>query len=254
MIAWCTTRSAKQGRPIALIADEPYRQIVYDGVEVPWPVQHYPHTVHVTSFSKDLALPGERIGYVAFNPASEDAEPLWRAMVFGMRALGFVNAPAIQQRLIAELLDVRVDMTGYTEPKAKFVRQPGPGFKGNRQQQFEGSFRVFHGERDAVVTVVEGHPGHPAAKVHVGGDGCDPVDQGRHDGRVVGSGAFDHDQLQVGDVAIGGRGDGRRGGVAVLVAGAELCVGRSQGRDLGCRERSVSHRQLIDTTGEWIGG
>jgi aspartate aminotransferase len=113
--------SEKQGRPIALISDEPYREIVYDGVEVPWPVNHYRHTVHVTSFSKDLALPGERIGYVAFNPASEDAAPLWRAMVFCMRALGFVNAPAIQQRLIATLLDVRVDLSGYVDKRQRLL-------------------------------------------------------------------------------------------------------------------------------------
>ena len=113
--------SEAQGRPIALISDEPYRQIVYDDVEVPWPVNHYRHTVHVTSFSKDLALPGERIGYVAFNPASEDAAPLWRAMVFCMRALGFVNAPAIQQRLIATLLDVRVDLSGYVDKRQRLL-------------------------------------------------------------------------------------------------------------------------------------
>ena len=113
--------SRAQGRPIALISDEPYREIVYDGVEVPWPVQHYQHTIHVTSFSKDLALPGERIGYVALNPASEDAADLWRALVFGMRALGFVNAPAIQQRLVAGLLGVSVDMSGYTEKRARLL-------------------------------------------------------------------------------------------------------------------------------------
>jgi len=113
--------SAKQGRPVALVSDEPYRAITYDGVQVPWPVHHYRHTVHVTSFSKDLALPGERIGYVAFNPASEDAKPLVTAMVFGMRALGFVNAPALQQRLVAALLDVKVDTAGYAAKRRRLL-------------------------------------------------------------------------------------------------------------------------------------
>jgi aspartate aminotransferase len=133
--------SEKQGRPIALISDEPYREIVYDGVEVPWPVNHYRHTIHVTSFSKDLALPGERIGYVAFNPASEDASDLWRAMVFGMRALGFVNAPAIQQRLIAGLLDVRVDMSGYTEKRQRLLDALDAG--GYEVVRPDGAFYLF---------------------------------------------------------------------------------------------------------------
>jgi aspartate aminotransferase len=113
--------SRAQGRPFYLISDEPYRAIAYEGVEVPWPVNHYPDTVHITSFSKDLALPGERIGYVALNPASEEAEMLWRAMVFGMRALGYVNAPAIQQRLIAPLLDVQVDIEPYAARRQRLL-------------------------------------------------------------------------------------------------------------------------------------
>ncbi len=133
--------SERQGRPIALISDEPYREIVYDGVEVPWPVNHYRHSVHVTSFSKDLALPGERIGYVAFNPASEDAVDLWRAMVFGMRALGFVNAPAIQQRLVAGLLDVRVDVAGYAEKRGRLLDALDAG--GFDVVRPEGAFYLF---------------------------------------------------------------------------------------------------------------
>ena len=108
-----TAASERYGRPIYLISDEPYRAIVYDGVDVPWPVRTYRDTLHVTSFSKDLAMPGERIGYVAVNPASEGARELAAAFTFTNRILGFVNAPAFQQRLVEGLLDVQVDMTGY---------------------------------------------------------------------------------------------------------------------------------------------
>lgn len=113
--------SRAQGRPVYLISDEPYRAIVYDGAPVPWPVRHYPETLHVTSFSKDLALPGERIGYLAVNPASRDAARLVGAFTFANRILGFVNAPALQQRLVEGLLDVRVDLEGYARRRARLL-------------------------------------------------------------------------------------------------------------------------------------
>lgn len=114
VLAEALERASKaQGRPVWLIADEPYRAIVYDGLEVPWPVRHYRDTIHVTSFSKDLALPGERIGYLAVNPASPEAEALVGAATFATRILGFVNAPALQQRLVEGLLDVHVDLAPY---------------------------------------------------------------------------------------------------------------------------------------------
>jgi len=113
--------SAAQGRPVYLVSDEPYRAIAYDDVEVPWPVRHYAETLHVTSFSKDLAMPGERIGYVAVNPAARDAEALVGAFTFTNRILGFVNAPALQQRLVEGLLDVRVDLRGYESKRARLL-------------------------------------------------------------------------------------------------------------------------------------
>jgi aspartate aminotransferase len=110
--------SKTQGRPVWLISDEPYRAVVYDGAVVPWPVHHYRDTVHVTSFSKDLALPGERIGYLAVNPASPDAESLVAACTFANRILGFVNAPALQQRLVEGLLDVSIDVAPFARHRA----------------------------------------------------------------------------------------------------------------------------------------
>ncbi len=110
--------SKDQGRPVYLVTDEPYRAISYDGVHVPWVQKHYRDTIHVTSFSKDLAMPGERIGYIAVNPASEGSDQMTAAFTFANRVLGFVNAPALQQLLVQELLDVTVDMAGYEAKRA----------------------------------------------------------------------------------------------------------------------------------------
>lgn len=110
--------SKAQGRPVWLISDEPYRAITYDGASVPWPVTLYRDTIHVTSFSKDLALPGERIGYLAVNPASPEADALVSACTFANRILGFVNAPALQQRLVEGLLDVTIDVAPYARRRA----------------------------------------------------------------------------------------------------------------------------------------
>ncbi len=133
--------SAGRERPILLLSDEPYRAIVYDGVDVPWPVNHYPATVHVTSFSKDLALPGERIGYVAIPPRLEGAETLVRAVVFSMRALGFVNAPALQQRLVETLLEVTVDVTRYDRTRRRILAALDAS--GIEVVRPEGAFYVF---------------------------------------------------------------------------------------------------------------
>ncbi|MHC5010545.1 MAG: pyridoxal phosphate-dependent aminotransferase [Planctomycetota bacterium] len=133
--------SHKHGRPIYLVSDEPYRAIAYDGVEVPWPVVHYPETLHVTSFSKDLAMPGERIGYVAVNPASDGAAELCGAFTFANRILGFVNAPAFQQRLVEGLLDVQVDMAGYAEKRARLLEALEAG--GYDVVRPDGAFYIF---------------------------------------------------------------------------------------------------------------
>ena len=136
-----TRASKKVGRPIYLISDEPYRAITYDGVDVPWPVKSYRDTLHVTSFSKDLAIPGERIGYVAVNPASDDALGLAGAFTFANRILGFVNAPALQQRLIEDLLDVTVDMTGYIRKRRVLLEAlEGAGYECVRP---DGAFYMF---------------------------------------------------------------------------------------------------------------
>jgi aspartate aminotransferase len=105
--------SNKQGRPIYLISDEPYRKIVYDGISVPSIFDVYNESFVVTSFSKDLSLPGERIGYCAANPEISDKEMILSGLVFCNRILGYVNAPALMQRVVARLLEEHVDISQY---------------------------------------------------------------------------------------------------------------------------------------------
>ncbi|OAT81327.1 pyridoxal phosphate-dependent aminotransferase [Desulfotomaculum copahuensis] len=105
------------GTTIYLISDEPYAKIVYDGVEVPSVFQAYRNSILVTSHSKDLALPGERIGYIAVHPQMPDAGLLVEGLVFCNRTLGFVNAPALMQRLITGLQQEKVDIGAYREKR-----------------------------------------------------------------------------------------------------------------------------------------
>ncbi len=106
-------RAAKRvGHPIYLLSDEPYRKISYDQ-EVVSPLAIYRDCVLCTSHSKDLGLPGERIGAAAVHPEAADRELLVQAMTFAIRTLGFVNAPALMQHAVAELQDVTVDIDHY---------------------------------------------------------------------------------------------------------------------------------------------
>jgi aspartate aminotransferase len=108
-----TSKSKQLGRAITLISDEPYRGIVYDGVTVPSVLNAYPNSMVVTSFSKDLSLPGERLGYIAMNPAMENAQQTYDGLVLCNRILGFVNAPALMQRAVQLCLDDIVDIGVY---------------------------------------------------------------------------------------------------------------------------------------------
>ena len=104
---------ARHGTEIVIVSDEPYRRIVFDGASVPFPQAHYPHVITATSHSKDLALPGERIGFAAVSPRMPDAGLTVDGLIFANRVLGFVNAPALMQRAAAALQGVAVDIGGY---------------------------------------------------------------------------------------------------------------------------------------------
>ena len=106
-------RSAEFGRVIYLVSDEPYRQLNYTGEPIPPIFPAYRHSVVVGSFSKTLSLAGERIGYLAANPAIEGVEELMGGLVLANRILGFVNAPAIGQKILQTAAREGIDVAVY---------------------------------------------------------------------------------------------------------------------------------------------
>jgi aspartate aminotransferase len=108
-----TDHSKKIGRTIYLLSDEPYSKLVYDGVTVPSIFQSYPNSMLITSHSKDLSLPGERIGFIAVNPRMGHLKEMADGLTFCNRILGFVNAPALMQRILPYLDGVSVNVGEY---------------------------------------------------------------------------------------------------------------------------------------------
>ncbi len=106
-------KSAEFGTRIFLIADEPYREIVYDGVTVPYPMNYYDDVVVCYSYSKSLSLPGERIGYIALSPKAMDKEKLYAAICGAGRALGYVCAPSLFQKVVEKCIDAKPDVSAY---------------------------------------------------------------------------------------------------------------------------------------------
>ncbi len=114
-------KSAEYGHAIYLIADEPYRELVYGDVKVPYLMSYYENTFVCYSWSKALSLPGERIGYIAVNPAMQDAETLYLAVCGAGRSLGFVCAPSLFQQVVGKNIDVTVDVNVYKENRDLLV-------------------------------------------------------------------------------------------------------------------------------------
>ena len=106
-------KSAETGQAIYLVSDDPYKKIVYDGVETPNIFEFYDDSVYITSHSKDLAVPGERIGFVVAHPNCRDLKNLMNGLIFCNRVLGFVNAPALIQRAVKDIQHVSVDVEQY---------------------------------------------------------------------------------------------------------------------------------------------
>lgn len=101
------------GHPIYVIADEPYRELVYDGDEVPYIPSIIKNSIYMYSFSKTLSLPGERIGYMALSKRMDYYEEMIGAMVVANRCLGYINAPSLFQLVVSRCLDVDVDLEFY---------------------------------------------------------------------------------------------------------------------------------------------
>ncbi len=114
-------KSSRYGHVIYLVSDEPYRKIVYDDCQVPCVFQHYPNSLIASSYSKELSLPGERIGFVALGPRVEEASQVVDALTLSNRILGFVNAPALMQRLIVGLQGVCIDVDIYKRKRDRLV-------------------------------------------------------------------------------------------------------------------------------------
>jgi aspartate aminotransferase len=110
------------GTEIFLVSDEPYRKILFDGVEYPQIFDHHVRSIVVTSHSKDLALPGERIGFIAVCPKYEERAELVEGLTFCNRTLGFVNAPALMQHIVSRLQSVTIDVRQY-QAKRDFLLQ-----------------------------------------------------------------------------------------------------------------------------------
>ena len=122
LAALLEAHTRKIGRPVYLVSDEPYRFLTYDGVTVPPILPLYPYSIVIGSFSKNLSLAGERVGYLAVAPAMAGVERLIAGVIMTNRILGFVNAPAIGQRLLAAALGNEVDVGIYRERRDAMAR------------------------------------------------------------------------------------------------------------------------------------
>jgi len=132
---------ANQGQSIFLISDEPYREIVYEGIEVPSILKNYSNSIITTSFSKTLSIPGERIGYIAVNPQITEFNLLMGGLTLSNRILGFVNAPALMQRVVAMLNNSSVNIAEYK--KKRDLLSKGLSDAGYKFIPPEGAFYLF---------------------------------------------------------------------------------------------------------------
>ncbi|MDR0238733.1 MAG: pyridoxal phosphate-dependent aminotransferase [Deltaproteobacteria bacterium] len=133
--------SERNGRPIFLFSDEPYRFLAFDGAQAPSVLPLYPYAVLGSSFSKNLSMPGERLGYLALSADMEKREQLMAALTMTNRTLGFVNPPVVAQHLMAAALGSQVDVRIYERRRnamANVLTEAGYGFR-----MPEGAFYFF---------------------------------------------------------------------------------------------------------------
>jgi aspartate aminotransferase len=134
-------KSNELKKTIYLVSDEPYSEIVYDNVTVPNIFSAYKNSIIAYSYSKTLSLPGERIGYIAVNPEIEEAAELLNALILCTRISGFVNAPALMQRVVARLQDVKVDVDVYKRKRDLLCT--GLKKAGYKFEKPQGAFYLF---------------------------------------------------------------------------------------------------------------
>ena len=134
-------KSQEFGHPIYIVSDEPYRELVYGGVEVPFIPTIYPNTVVCYSYSKSLSLPGERIGYVYVPQQATDAAALYAAVAGAARAMGHVCAPSLWQKVIARCVHLRPDLEAYD--KNRKALRDGLAAMGYEVANPDGAFYLF---------------------------------------------------------------------------------------------------------------
>ncbi|MCL2176013.1 MAG: aminotransferase class I/II-fold pyridoxal phosphate-dependent enzyme, partial [Treponema sp.] len=130
----------KTGRFPYLVSDEPYREIAYIDA-VPPVLCCYPESIVITSYSKSLSLPGERIGFIAVSPEISGKEDLLNGLIYTIRILGFVNAPALMQRIVACLTEEKVDVSVYARRRDAFMKVLDEA--GIEYLKPEGAFYLF---------------------------------------------------------------------------------------------------------------
>ena len=141
LAALLTRKSQQYGHPIYIVADEPYRELVYGGVEVPFIPTIYPNTLVCYSYSKSLSLPGERIGYVYVPQQAEDHGALYAAIAGASRAAGHVCAPSLWQKVIARCATLRPDLESYDRNRrALYDGLTGLGYEVAKP---DGAFYLF---------------------------------------------------------------------------------------------------------------
>jgi aspartate aminotransferase len=133
--------SKKMSKTLYLVSDEPYRKIVYDDFEVPSIFEAYPNSIVATSYSKDISLPGERLGYLAVHPQADGVRDLLGGFVLANRILGFVNAPALMQRVVTHLQGACVDVKVYQARRDLFCQ--GLADAGYELVKPRGAFYLF---------------------------------------------------------------------------------------------------------------
>ncbi|PON18862.1 aspartate aminotransferase [Candidatus Entotheonella serta] len=134
-------KQADFGTEIYLVSDEPYKKLIYDGAVYPDVYAHYANSLVVTSHAKDLALPGERIGYIAINPYCANLQDVQDGLGYANRTLGFVNAPSLMQQVITYLQGVTIDISDYIRKRALFCDNlAAMGYQFVRPQ---GAFYLF---------------------------------------------------------------------------------------------------------------
>ena len=141
LAALLTRKSKEYGHPIYIVSDDPYRELAYDGVEVPFVPAIYPDTVICYSYSKSLSLPGERIGYIYVPENATDSAALYAAIAGAARAYGHVCAPSLWQKVVARCAHLRPDLESYDRNRKALYE--GLTAMGYETAKPDGAFYLF---------------------------------------------------------------------------------------------------------------